>query len=196
MRQSAHDTTHHDGIKPCFQQARWRVLGLLLLGACLVFQINLEAIAKKASKADAAAASEDPAMVLAELDKTFDGTLVKVRSRMLLTPKDAQAMAAAKLKLMDLMTSTPNNPALVLPVYKAALLYAERDFPDDALELFEFLQVHFPNHPYSIRAAKHIEKLGGTAMTSSSSGKTNALPSGANATTPSTGGSPSAPKSP
>jgi hypothetical protein len=173
------------------------VVFTLLLGGGLMLQVNMQAMAKKSgkSKTDATTA-EDPAMVLAGLDKTFDSTLVKVRSRMLLTPKDAQAMAAAKLKLMDLMTSTPNNPALVLPVYKAALLYAERDFSDDAIELFEFLQVHFPNHPYSIRAGKQIEKLGGTPISSSSSAKTNALPISASGTTPSGGGSPEAPKSP
>ena len=167
-----------------------KYLGLLIfslmLSIGLSLQANLEVVAKKSgkNKAPAAPAADDPAVVLAKLDKTFDGILVKVRSRMLLTPKDAQAMAGAKLKLMDLMTSTPNNPALVLPVYKAGLLYAERDFPDDAIELFEFLQVHFPNHPYAIRAGKQIEKLGGTpiALPGPSTAKGSALPSAATVT--------------
>ncbi|MEB3246045.1 MAG: hypothetical protein VKJ06_08695 [Vampirovibrionales bacterium] len=173
-----------------FNHNVFRKLFALSLGATLIFSSQVVgpepsfAAGKKNAKA-AEAAANDPAVELAKLDKIFDSILVKVRARMLLSPKDASAMAAAKLKLMDLMTTAPTNAALVLPVYKAGLLYAERDFADDALELFEFLQTQFPNHPYSARATKYIVKLGGTPIVPAS-------PSGPGTTAPAATGASSA----
>ena len=133
------------------------IAALLVLAVALGAGFSTPADAKK--KAAKGPTAEEIQKSIDTLTKDVDGLTMKVQSRALLSPQENGKLVEIKFKLMDLMGQSPNNPALVRPLYQAGVLYNARESYNDAYELFNYLTEGYPANPYSNKAKSQMQML-------------------------------------
>lgn len=113
-----------------------------------------EALAKKSKKQ----AGIDPKQ-FEQLQEDVQYLTKKIYASSLFAPSDNEKMIEIKLLLDKAMLSSP-DPTFAPMYYKAGIIYAAREFKDEAEECFQAILENFGDTALAPKARKELGKMG------------------------------------
>lgn len=96
---------------------------------------------------------------LTPLNENLNTLLVKIQSRAIFSPEDSGHLVEIHYQLLSLLKQYPTHELLVQPVYQAGVLQMSRENYDQAFEMFRYLEINFPENPFTARAQHQFKKM-------------------------------------
>ena len=126
------------------------IIGILVIG----LNIPPQAVAKKKSSGGGLSPDDITAM-----STSLDNFTKKIYASSLFSPADNQKLIEIKLKLDNAMLFGV-TPELAPLYYKAAYVYKEREFKDEAVDCYQTILENFSDTAFAPRAMKELKKMG------------------------------------
>lgn len=132
-----------------------RFFTLIILIAVFACFGTTDALAKRKSKAKTGI----PAEKIEQLQNDVHYLTKKIYANSLFSPEDNEKLIEVKMVLDAAMLSTP-DPTYAPMYYNAGLVYAYREFKDEAVECFQTILENFGDTALAPKARKELAKMG------------------------------------
>ena len=133
-----------------------KTLILLIIGMLVFMMASKDSLAAKKSKKTAGAISQEDMTAMSD---TIDKLTQKVYSNSLFSPQDNASMIQIKIKLDNQMLIAP-DASLAPLYYKAANLYKEREYKQEAIDCYQTILENFPDTALAPKSRQALSAMG------------------------------------
>ena len=137
-----------------------KTLVLILIGMLVFMMASKDSLAAKKSKKSAGSITQEDMTTMSD---TIDRLTKKVYSNSLFSPQDNAEMIEIKIKLDNQMLIAP-DAGLAPLYYKAANLYKEREYKQEAIDCYQTILENFPDTALAPKSRQALSALGVTIV--------------------------------